>query len=113
MLLSAAGLTRGRPVITHHDAHADLAAAGAQVITGARVVDDGDLLTGAGITSGLDLGLWIVEREAGAAIAARVARQMEYQRSPAIWTRDHPVLTLPLLTSAGSSNHQPGGCLAG
>ena len=55
MLLSAAGLTRGRPATTHHVAHADLAAAGAQLITDARVVDDGDLLTAGGITSGLDL----------------------------------------------------------
>jgi transcriptional regulator GlxA family with amidase domain len=87
MLLSAAGLTRGRPAITHHSAHADLAAAGAQVIGDARVVDDGDLLTAAGITSGLDLALWIVEREAGAELAGRVARGLEYQRSAAVWTR--------------------------
>jgi transcriptional regulator GlxA family with amidase domain len=87
MLLSAAGLTRGRPAITHHSAHADLAAAGARVIGDARVVDDGDLLTAAGITSGLDLALWIVEREAGAELAGRVARGLEYQRSAAVWTR--------------------------
>lgn len=87
MLLSAAGLTRGRPATTHHDATADLAAAGALVIPDARVVDDGDLLTAGGITSGLDLALWIVEREAGPALAARVAAEMEYRRSPAVWTR--------------------------
>lgn len=90
MLLSAAGLTRGRPATTHHVAHADLAAAGAELITNARVVDDGDLLTAGGITSGLDLALWVVEREAGAAIAAKVARQMEYERSDVVWTRERP-----------------------
>ena len=84
MLLSAAGLTAGRPATTHHDAHADLAAAGAHVIADARVVDDGDLLTAGGVTSGLDLALWIVEREAGAAIADRVAEQIEHERSGAI-----------------------------
>lgn len=31
----------------------------------ARVVDDGDLVTGAGVTSGLDLGLYLLEREVG------------------------------------------------
>jgi transcriptional regulator GlxA family with amidase domain len=87
MLLSAAGLTRGRPATTHHDATADLAAAGARVIPGARVVDDGDLLTAGGITSGLDLALWIVERGAGPALAAGVADEMEYHRSGAVWTR--------------------------
>jgi transcriptional regulator GlxA family with amidase domain len=62
MLLAAAGLTRGRPAVTHHDALSDLAATGTHVIEDARVVDDGDLLTAAGVTSGLDLALWIIER---------------------------------------------------
>ena len=93
MLLAAAGLTRGRPAVTHHVAVSDLAATGAQVIEDARVVDDGDLLTAAGVTSGLDLALWIIEREIGTTLAGRVAHQIEHQRSPAIWTRDHPVLT--------------------
>ncbi len=93
MLLAAAGLTRGRPAVTHHVALSDLAATGAQVIEDARVVDDGDLLTAAGVTSGLDLALWIIEREIGTTLAGRVAHQIEHQRSPAIWTRDHPVLT--------------------
>lgn len=84
MLLSAAGLTAGRRATTHHGAHGDLAAAGAHVIADARVVDDGDLLTAGGVTSGLDLALWIVEREAGATIADRVAEQIEHKRSGAI-----------------------------
>ncbi len=92
MLLAAAELTNGRPAITHHAAIDDLAASGAHVIEGARVVDDGDLLTGAGITSGLDLALWIVEREAGGALASRVARLIEHERSSAIWTREKPLL---------------------
>lgn len=45
MVLSAAGITRGRPCTTHTGAQADLAAQGGQVIN-ARVVDDGDLVTG-------------------------------------------------------------------
>jgi len=92
MLLAAAGLTRGRPAVTHHVALSDLAATGTQVIEDARVVDDGDLLTAAGVTSGLDLALRIIEREMGTTLAGCVARQIEHKRSPAIWTRDHPVL---------------------
>ncbi|MCU1490241.1 MAG: transcriptional regulator containing an amidase domain and an AraC-type DNA-binding domain [Acidimicrobiaceae bacterium] len=87
MLLAAAGLVRGRPATTHHDAHGDLAAAGAEVIADARVVDDGNLLTSGGITCGLDLALWIVEREAGQQLAAAVAFELEHERSGAIWTR--------------------------
>jgi transcriptional regulator GlxA family with amidase domain len=47
MLLAAAGPTSGRPATTHHDAVAELRATGAQLVGGARVVDDGDLLAAA------------------------------------------------------------------
>ncbi|MFE2676781.1 DJ-1/PfpI family protein [Streptomyces hygroscopicus] len=65
LLLSAAGLTKGRPCTTHHGAKADLAAQGG-IVKNARVVDDGDLVTAGGISSGLELGLWLVRRELGA-----------------------------------------------
>lgn len=79
MLVASAGLLGGRPAVTHHGALADLAEAGAQVID-ARVVDDGDLLSAGGVTSGIDLALHIVERELGAQVAADVAREMEHKR---------------------------------
>src|SRR5712692_9734227 len=49
----------------------------------ARVVDDGDILTCGGVTSSLDLALWVVERFGGAETAAVVASDLEYT-----WTRD-------------------------
>lgn len=48
-----------------------LGATGAHAVN-ARVVDDGDLVTGAGVTSGLDLGLYLLERELGPHIAHAV-----------------------------------------
>lgn len=86
MLLSAAGITRGRPAVTHHDAIDDLREQGAEVIE-ERVVDDGDLLTAGGVTSGIDLALWIVERELGAEAAAAVAREMEHERRGGVYRR--------------------------
>jgi transcriptional regulator GlxA family with amidase domain len=80
MLLVAAGLVQGRPATTHHSAIEDLRAAGAQIVDGARFVDDGDILTAGGVTSGLDLALHIVEKVAGASIAGQVAREIEYER---------------------------------
>ena len=77
MLLVAAGLVQGRPATTHHSALEDLRASGANVID-ARVVDDGDVITAGGVTSGIDLALLIVERHAGRDIADRVAREIEY-----------------------------------
>ncbi|KTG08369.1 AraC family transcriptional regulator [Haloprofundus marisrubri] len=79
MLLATAGLTDGRPAVTHGGALDDLRASGADVVD-ARFVDDGDLLTAGGVTSGIDLSLHLVEREAGAEIADRVAAELEYER---------------------------------
>jgi transcriptional regulator GlxA family with amidase domain len=79
MLLAAAGLVEGRPATTHHAAVEDLRAAGAQVVDGARFVDDGDIVTAGGVTSGLDLALYIVEKVAGATISDAVAREIEYE----------------------------------
>jgi len=86
MLLATAGLTRGRPATTHRVALDELRASGA-VLVDARVVDDGDLVTAGGVTSGLDLALWLVERTAGAELARQVERHLEYERRGPIWRR--------------------------
>jgi transcriptional regulator GlxA family with amidase domain len=86
MLLAAAGLLHGRHATTHHVAVQELRAQGA-VIVEARVVDDGDLITAGGVTSGLDLGLWLVERFASPEIAHQVGATLEYQRRGPIWHR--------------------------
>jgi transcriptional regulator GlxA family with amidase domain len=80
MLLASAGLLKGRPAVTHHVALDDLEEAGADVKRDARVVDDGDILTAGGVTSGIDLALWIVERERGAEAADATAREIEHTR---------------------------------
>ncbi|MBA2440110.1 MAG: hypothetical protein H0V50_05485, partial [Thermoleophilaceae bacterium] len=56
-----------------------LAAQGAEVVR-ERVVDDGDLVTAGGVTAGIDLALWLVEREWGARLADGIAREMEHER---------------------------------
>jgi transcriptional regulator GlxA family with amidase domain len=83
MLLARAGLTDGRPAVTHAGALDDLRETAATVVE-ARVVDDGDLLTAGGVTSGLDLAFHLVEREFGAAIAETVRREMEYEPRDAV-----------------------------
>jgi transcriptional regulator GlxA family with amidase domain len=92
MLLASAGLLAGRPATTHHGAIDDLRAAGAEVIDGARVVDDGDILSAGGVTSGIDLALWLVERELGAEIAGLIAREMEHDRRGPVHQARHNVL---------------------
>jgi transcriptional regulator GlxA family with amidase domain len=86
MLVAAAGLLRGRAATTHHSAIEDLRDAGAEVID-ARVVDDGNIITAGGVTSGLDLALWLVERFVGPQAALRIEREMEYERRGTVWRR--------------------------
>ncbi len=84
MVLAAAGLLKGRPAVTHRSALQELAAAGAQVVE-ARVVDDGDIVTCGGVTSSIDLALWLVERIWGEKLASRIATGMEYTRNPSLY----------------------------
>ena len=79
LLLAHAGVVGTRRAATHHGARAELAATGATVLTD-RVVDDGDLVTCGGVTSGIDMALWLVERELGTDTAEQVAAELEYQR---------------------------------
>jgi transcriptional regulator GlxA family with amidase domain len=80
MLLAKAGLLNGRPAVTHHTALEDLRAAGADVRPDARWVDDGDILTAGGVTSGIDLALHLLERFRGADTARAAERILEHRR---------------------------------
>jgi transcriptional regulator GlxA family with amidase domain len=87
LLLGAAGLVRGRPCTTHHLGKQLLAEQGGQVVhgpghgaLGPRVVDDGDLVTSAGITSGLELALWLLQRRYGSEMSMNVEMVLEYER---------------------------------
>jgi putative intracellular protease/amidase len=51
---------------------------GADVRPDARVVDDGDVITSGGVTSGIDLALHLVDRELGKDAAAAAAARIEY-----------------------------------
>lgn len=87
MLLARAGILDGRPAITHGWAVEELEATDAQVVD-ARVVDDGSVLTAGGVTAGIDLALYIVDRELGTEIADTVASGMEYERHGSVYASD-------------------------
>ncbi|WP_296509827.1 helix-turn-helix domain-containing protein [Rhodoferax sp.] len=83
LLLAQAGCLDGRHCTTHHTLIAELQALApsAQVVADRIFVDDGRVLTSAGITTGIDLALYLIEQVAGPELAARVARRMVvYQR---------------------------------
>jgi transcriptional regulator GlxA family with amidase domain len=87
MVLASAGLLRGRHANTHRIGVAELEALGAKHVD-ARVVDEGDVLTSAGVVAGLDLGLWLVERFFGKRIRADVEYEIEYERRGPLWSRE-------------------------
>ncbi|GLW07206.1 glutamine amidotransferase [Microtetraspora sp. NBRC 13810] len=60
-LLAKAGILTGRPATTHWGAREDLRALGAEV-SNARVVVDGNVITAAGVSAGIDMGLTLVSR---------------------------------------------------
>ena len=78
MLMAASGMLRGRPAVTHRSALDDLREYGADVHPEARVVDDGDVLTSGGVTSGIDLALRLIELEHGRDAALREAARIEH-----------------------------------
>ncbi len=84
LALAMAGLLEGRHVVTHHMGMDVLSATGAIPVR-ARVVDDGNLVTAGGVTSGLDLGLYLLEREFGPRIARVVEEMFEYERRGTVW----------------------------
>jgi transcriptional regulator GlxA family with amidase domain len=84
VVLAMAGLIEGRHATTHHLGLDLLDATGVNVVD-ARVVDDGDLVTGAGVTSGLDVGLYLLEREFGARIAHTVEKLFAHERRGVVW----------------------------
>ncbi|MBX6038433.1 DJ-1/PfpI family protein [Pseudomonas aeruginosa] len=84
LILAMADLLKGRCATTHHMGLGLLSALGALPMSG-RVVDDGDLVTGGGVTSGLDVALYLLERELGADVALGVEKLFEYERRGTVW----------------------------
>jgi putative intracellular protease/amidase len=85
LILAMAGLIKGRHATTHHMGLEALGANGVTVVD-ARVVDDGDLVTASSVTSGIDLGLYLLERELGADAAIAVERLIAHERRGTVWS---------------------------
>ncbi|MGW7492396.1 DJ-1/PfpI family protein [Streptomyces sp. NPDC054786] len=94
LVLAMAGLLEGRHATTHHLGLDLLDATGVHAVR-ARVVDDGDLVTGAGVTSGLDLGLYLLEREVGPKVAHAVEELFAHERRGVVWRDRGPTPTTP------------------
>jgi transcriptional regulator GlxA family with amidase domain len=82
--LAMSGLIEGRYAVTHHLGMGLLEATGVHAVP-ARVVDDGDLISAGGVTSGFDLALYLLERSYGPRIARAVEQLFEYERRGTVW----------------------------
>ncbi|MBK7613368.1 MAG: helix-turn-helix domain-containing protein [Burkholderiales bacterium] len=100
LLMADAGLLGTRCVTTHHELLDDLArmAPAATVLANRVFVQDGPLLSSAGVTAGIDLALHCIAQHGGEALAAAVAQVMvvfhrraagDPERSPLLAGRSH------------------------
>ncbi len=80
-ILGAAGLLDGRKATTHWAYHDLLAGLGATPVKQRVVFDDG-VVTGGGVTAGIDFALEILARESGEAVAQSIQLALEYDPSP-------------------------------
>ena len=83
-LLASVGLLDGRPWTTHWE-DIDLLAQDlgeGAAVRGVRWVDAGEVVTGAGLSSGVDMALHLVDRLAGRDLAERTARQIDHGWRP-------------------------------
>ncbi|MCG5054486.1 MAG: DJ-1/PfpI family protein [Myxococcales bacterium] len=98
-LLAAAGILDGKRATTHWEDIDELRQSypRVKVTAGPRWIEEGDVVTSAGISAGVDMSLHVVRRLADAHLAAATARQMDYD-----W-RDGGAAAEPGVTPDGAS----------
>ena len=83
LLLHEAGPARGKRVTTHWSFVESLRQRGdITVIDDMRFVRDGNLVTAAGVSAGIDMALWLVGQRDGIELARRVQRGIQYEPAP-------------------------------
>lgn len=81
LILGAAGLLRGLEATTHWASVGDLEATGARY-TAQRVVRQGKIVMGAGVSAGIDMALTLAAAEAGDEFAKAIQLGIEYDPQP-------------------------------
>jgi transcriptional regulator GlxA family with amidase domain len=86
LVYAAAGLLHGRPATTHWGSLELLAETDPSIEVRAeeRFVDDGDIITSAGVSAGIDMALHLVQRLAGEDRAREVRRYIQYDPEPPV-----------------------------
>ena len=84
LVYADAGLLEGRPATTWHGAVERLAELGARADGDSRFVDDGDVVTSAGVSAGIDMALHLVARLHSVERAREVRRYIQYDPEPPV-----------------------------
>lgn len=98
LLLGAAGLLQGRRAATHWASMAMLADFGA-IPTDERFVHDGPVITGGGVTAGIDFALYLAAQLQGQDVAEAIQLGIEYNPAPP-FDAGHPSRARPQLVAA-------------
>jgi cyclohexyl-isocyanide hydratase len=105
LVLGAAGLLKGRRATTHWMSHDMLSAFGAIPVAD-RVVVDGTIVTGGGVTAGIDFGLRIAALVAGEDVAKAIQLGLEYDPAPP-FAAGHPRSADAALVAAARASAAP------
>jgi transcriptional regulator GlxA family with amidase domain len=82
LILGAAGILKGLPATTHWIKMGVLTLMGAKAEPNKRIVRSGKIVTAAGVSAGIDLGLWLAGEIAGRARAQAIQLYIEYDPQP-------------------------------
>jgi transcriptional regulator GlxA family with amidase domain len=85
-ILADAGLLKGRPATTHWDDFDELLAIDGSIEARReeRFVDDGDIITAAGISAGIDMALHLIARLHSQDRAREIKRRLQYEPEPPV-----------------------------
>lgn len=82
LIIGATGLLKGKKATTYHTAFGELSEMGV-IAEKSKVVQDGKIIIGAGVSSGIDVGLYLLSKLFDEATAQQVANKIEYD-----WKKD-------------------------
>ena len=85
-ILADAGLLKGRPATTHWEDFDELLAIDGSIEARRkdRFVDDGDIITAAGISAGIDMALYLIARLHSEDRAREIKRRLQYEPAPPV-----------------------------
>lgn len=82
LIIGSTGLLKDKLATTYHTAFDELSQMQV-IVQNSKVVQDGKIITGAGVSSGIDVGLYLLNNLFDETIAQQVANRIEY-----IWNKD-------------------------